>query len=325
VHGVGASVVGRFLRSVGDPPGRLTARRAAWIVCFAVAGSILAACSIGGWDPGLPDPKDNHPPGVMDRIRGIDLGPRSPGPAETVSPNTPRSSRATVVVGNGDALVAEAAIKDAAPNGEGYDLNFENAPVSTLAKVILGDILGVGYTIDPRVQGTVSLASGRPVPKSDILFVLENALRLSNVALVRDQSGYRLMPAGEAVGTGAMDKLATAQPGYGITVIPLRYVSAQTIIKLVDGFAVKPGLMRADSARNILILQGSGAERRSAIDIISSFDVDWMRGQSVGVFPVRNGTPEPIIAEIEKILDTGEAGLGQGMVKLQPVSRMNAI
>jgi len=89
----------------------------------------------------------------------------------------------------------------AAPNGDGYDLNFENAPVATLAKVILGDILGVGYTIDPRVQGTVS----RPVPKSEVLFVLENALRLSNVVLVHDVSGYLLMPAGEAIGTGQVE------------------------------------------------------------------------------------------------------------------------
>jgi general secretion pathway protein D len=93
----------------------------------------------------------------------------------------------------------------AALNGGGYDLHFENVPVAALAKVILGDILGVGYTIDPRVQGTVSLASGRPVPKSDILLVLENALRLSNVALVRDVLGYRLVPIGEAIGTGPLD------------------------------------------------------------------------------------------------------------------------
>jgi len=51
---------------------------------------------------------------------------------------------------------------------------------------VLGDILGTGYTIDPRVQGTVSLVSVKPVPKSDIIFVLENALRLSGVVLVRD-------------------------------------------------------------------------------------------------------------------------------------------
>jgi general secretion pathway protein D len=48
--------------------------------------------------------------------------------------------------------------------------------VSAVAKVILGDILGLGYSVDPRVQGTVSLSSGRPIPKSDVLFVLESAL-----------------------------------------------------------------------------------------------------------------------------------------------------
>src|SRR5215472_9400744 len=76
------------------------------------------------------------------------------------------------VAGTGEGAAAEVTRGETPANGEGYDLKFENAPVATRAKVILGDILGVGYTIDPRVQGTVSLASGRPVPKADILYVL---------------------------------------------------------------------------------------------------------------------------------------------------------
>jgi len=309
---------------VGVPRGRRRVHRAAWSVCFLCAGAILAACSIGGFDA-RPDPKDNHPPDVMDHVRSLDLLPRFPKTEDSATPNTANASRPAVFPGAGQATVVEPAPRDVAPSGDGYDLNFENAPVATVAKVILGDILGVGYTIDPRVQGTVTLASGRPVAKSDVLYVLENALRLSNVALVRDSTGYRLMPASDAVGAGPMDRLATAQPGYGITVIPLRYVSAQTVIKLVDGFASKPGQMRADAARNLLILQGSGAERRNALEIAASFDVDWMRGQSVGVFPVHNSTTEPIIAELEKIMDSGDAGLGHDMVKFQPVARMNAI
>ncbi len=76
--------------------------------------------------------------------------------------------------------------------GNGFDLNFENTPVATVAKVVLGDILQTGYTIDPRVQGTVSLVSVRPVAKSDIVFVLENALRISGV---RACSRYRRLSA----------------------------------------------------------------------------------------------------------------------------------
>ena len=56
-----------------------------------------------------------------------------------------------------------------------------------------------------------------------------------------------------------------------------------------------------------------------------SFDVDWMRGQSIGIYPITNSGPEPIIAELEKIVDSGENGLNQNLVKLQPVARLNAI
>jgi general secretion pathway protein D len=191
--------------------------------------------------------------------------------------------------------------------------------------VVLGDILGTGYSIDPRVQGTVSLSSGRPVPKSDILYVLENALRLSGVVIVRETAGYRLVPLGDAVGAGNLDAAARAEPGYGISVVPLQYASSQTLIKLLDSFATRPGAVRADTTRNLLLIQGSGAERRTAVDTVLSFDVDWMRGQSIGVYPVQYSNPEPIIAELEKIFDSGENGYTQGLVKFQPISRMNAV
>jgi general secretion pathway protein D len=202
---LGPALVGRSRISVGLPRGRRMGRRVAWSFCFVLAGAILAACSIGGFDP-RPDPHDNHPPDVMDHVRSLDLLPRFPKNGDSAAtPNTANASRPAVFAGPGEVTVAQPMTRDEPPNGDGYDLNFENAPVATVAKVILGDILGVGYTIDPRVQGTVTLASGRPVAKSDILFVLENALRLSNVALVHDVLGYRLMPVGEAIGTGQVD------------------------------------------------------------------------------------------------------------------------
>src|SRR5262245_64033673 len=190
---------------------------------------------------------DARPPGVFDQVRSIDLLPRQPRPVEgtpeTVDNRRPAEySGTTADTPTGTAGQRRAPQGQFAPSGEGYELNFENTPLTTVAKVVLGDILGVGYTIDPRVQGTVSLASGRPVPKSDILYVLENALRVSNVALVRDTAGYRLVPLVEAVGGGNVDRAAArAEPGYGISVIPLQHVSGQTLIKLHDSFATRTG------------------------------------------------------------------------------------
>ena len=208
---------------------------------------------------------------------------------------------------------------------KGYEINFENTPVPTVAKAILGDILGIGYTIDPRVQGTVSLSSGRAVPTKDLLFVLESALRMSSVALVRDAQGYRLIPTAEAVAAGSADWARDPSAGYGISVIPLQFVSAQTLIKLLDNYAAKPGTVRAEPSRNLIIIQGNSADRRAAIQTALSFDADWMLGQSVGIYPVSNSTPEPVIAELNNIIDCGQGGLSQDLVKLEPIGRQNAI
>jgi hypothetical protein len=42
-------------------------------------------------------------------------------------------------------------------------------------------------------------------------------------------------------------------------------------------------------------------------------------------FPVQNSNPEPMIAELEKIIGSGENGLGHDVAKFVPVARMNAI
>ncbi|WP_375778430.1 type II secretion system secretin GspD [Bradyrhizobium sp. ma5] len=265
---------------------------------------------------------------VTDKVRSLDLLPRQPQPVSGLAAaggSQSGSVRAAMYEGSDVTGVADARPQPAS-SGNGFDLNFESTPVATVAKVVLGDILHVGYTIDPRVQGTVSLVSVRPVPKSDMVFVLENALRLSGVVLLKDTAGYRLTPLGDAVGGGRVDAAAAnPEPGFGISVVPLQYVSAQTLLKLTDSFATRAGSIRADTTRNLLLIQGTGAERRTAVDTVLSFDVDWMRGQSVGIFPISSGSPAPVIAELEKIVDSGENGLSQNVIKFMPIARLNAV
>jgi general secretion pathway protein D len=312
----------------GLPNWRLRFRSALSVsIAMCMAGVLLSACILTADQSIESDPNDPRAQDVAERIRGIDLTPRG----QTAEPNrgigTQQASKPAIYLSDGKDRGGGAAPRDEAASGtgEGFDLNFENAPVTTVAKVILSDILGVGYSIDPRVQGTVSLSSGRPIAKADALFVLENALRMSSVALVRDRKGYRLVPAADAVGSGEVDRADQTQPGYGMSVVPLRFVSSQNVFKLLDAFGVKASTVRADPSRNLLVVQGTGAERRTAIDTIMSFDADWMKGQSVGIIPVRNSSPEPVIAELEKILDSGEGGLSQNVIKLQPIARLNSI
>jgi general secretion pathway protein D len=302
------------------------ARRISLLVQFAVASALLAACNTMS---GVADLENAHEPDVLERIRSVDLLPRTPNQVQQTELSTGRRAKPIIYQAEPpDDTSQTASVRQTAQSvarGDSFELNFENVAVASVAKVVLGDILGVGYVIDPRVQGTISLSSARPIPKTDIPFALENALRVSGIALVRDNAAYRLMPQADAVGTGAADTPESTEPGYGISVVPLQYVSAQMLLKLVENFGTKAGMLRADTSRNLVLAQGTGSERRTAVDLLLSFDVDWMRGQSVGIFPVENANPEPIIAELEKIIDSGEGGVTQQMVRLQPIGRMNAV
>ena len=261
------------------------------------------------------------------RSGSLDLLPRDTADVGSSGIKQPGSSRPAIYLSDGKTLAWHHHLcgEESLVSGRVCDPHWGNAPAATVAKVILGDVFGVGYTIDPRVQGTVTLASVRPVPKADALYVLENALRMSGVALLRDRSGYRVVRANEAGSSGGVDRTRSAEPVKGSASKPLRYVSAQTMFKLLDAFGVKATTLRPDTARNTLIITGSGSDRAAAIDTILSFDADWMRGQSVGIFPVRNSSPEPVISEIEKIMDSGEGGLSQNVIKFQPIGRLNAI
>src|SRR3954470_6725062 len=148
--------------------------RGTWVVVLLLLGlPALAACKLTEGISAAPADID-----VLDKVRSLDIMPRQTQPSDRQGSNVGRRGQAAVFEGAEISDVGEAPARAAAGSG-GYDLNFESTPIATVAKVVIGDILNTGYVIDPRVQGTISLVSVRPVSKSDIVFVLESALRVS--------------------------------------------------------------------------------------------------------------------------------------------------
>jgi general secretion pathway protein D len=312
-------------------------RQLAALVLAGVGAACLSGCTLTAVSDAGTEPVN-----AFDEVRGLDLSPRQVAGGGTSGPGGgvraqvyygAQAHPAAADTGSGEGgffgAGAAGAEGTALPEGveesaDGVSLDFENTPISAVAKVVLGDLLHAGYVIDPRVQGSISLSTSRKIAKADLLLVLETALRSANAALVRERGFYRIVPSEDAIGSGAT-QVRTAEPGYGVTVIPLRYVSVPAILKLVDGFAAKAGAVRGEPSANLVVVTGTAAERQSVLDTVKSFDADFMRGQSVAIFPVRNTTPEPVISELEKIFDAGENGLGHGLVKVQPIARLNAI
>ena len=167
---------------------------------LATVGMLL----VGGCNTTYLEQSKDEPQNAADIMRAADLRPRSPqstatidtggasppkafsffGTSATPQPSGSRSAEALAAAPTDPTQPSGSPDVEAAAGG--YTLNFENAPVSQVAKSVLGDILGIGYVIDPRAQGSISLSSGRPVEKKDMLYVLESALSANNLVMVRN-------------------------------------------------------------------------------------------------------------------------------------------
>ena len=203
------------------------------------------------------------------------------------------------------------------------NLNFEEADIAEVAEAILGDALGIGYTLDPGVSGEVTLSTARPVPRDDLLAILETVLASNNLALVKAGELYRIT--GDASSTAlAVDK-GQVSAGHGLSVIPLKYVSAQTLTRLIDGFAIRPGSVRVEKTRNLLIVAGSGEARRTAVETALSFDTDWMEDQSVAILPLRATKPETIIPELTRVFGSGSGESSEDVIQFMAMPRLRAI
>ena len=217
-----------------------------------------------------------------------------------------------------------ASLEPVTMRGDGVEMNFENAEIHAVAKTLLGDILQLNFVVDPRVQGTVTLSSVRPVARQDVLPAFESALRMQNAAIVHEGKFVKIVPMADAAGQAAIS-VGAGEPGFGVSVVPLRYTSAATVAKTAETMLARPGAIHVDQGRNLLLIQGTTSEREAAIDVISTFDDEWLRNQSVGVYPLKSTSPETMIQELERVFQAEDGGPGQGVIRFQPIARMNAV
>ena len=273
------------------------------------------------------------PDDTMASVRNADFSARFPLASEGDSGRSRESSKSLIFPGldtepesqrGRDPDMQTASLQQAAfVKGDGVEMNFDGADVQTVAKSLLGDILQLNFVVDPRVQGNVTLASVGPIPRKDVLPAFESVLRMSNAAIVHSGNLVKIVPIPEAAG-GAIS-VGAGEPGFGVSLVHLRYTSAATVAKTAESFLSRPGAIRVVQSRNLLLIQGTTEERQAALDAVATFDVEWLQNQSVGVYPLKSTSPETMIGELERIFETNEGGSGQGVVRFQPVSRMNAV
>jgi general secretion pathway protein D len=294
---------------------------ARWWLAIGVCATLLCACSAQRQRSG-PVPEPAAPAAET---------ARAPVPAMTeikLGDEDKKPARPDIEIypGTGRFVNPKAPAPTRADTGGEYTLNFEATDLQEVVKAVLGDLLKESYFIDPKVTGQVTIQTSRPLKRAELLPTLENLLRLNGAVVLRSDGLYKIMPGPQATRgspPASVERVAAAR-GYAIRVVPLRYISAREIHKLIEPFLPPDAPQIVDEQRNLLILTGTEQELQSSLELVEIFDVDWLNGMSVALFKLKEAEVKTLHAEMEKIFLDKDSPLS-GVLRMVPVERLNAL
>ena len=263
---------------------------------------------------------DHH--AAMADERSAELEPEPPAAP-------PREPPPAMTPGSGQFINATAAAKAPSPDGaEGeVTFNFEGESLHAVVKAILGDFLQENYVIAPGVSGNVTFSTAKPLRGDQALSVLEMLLRWNNATLVWQDGRYTILPVTQAVPGNLVPRTGPAANarGYEVRAVPLQYISALEMEKVLKPYAKPEAVVYVDPARNMLVLGGTRAELENYLQTIEIFDVDWLAGMSIGMFSLQQAEAAKVVAELEKIFGAGGNTPVSGMFRFIPLEGINGV
>lgn len=215
-----------------------------------------------------------------------------------------------------------------APDDDGeITLNFEGQGIQEVVQAILGHMLEENYVIAPGVSGEVTFSTAKPIKRDQVMSVLEMLLRWNGATLIWREGRYHVVPVSDAVAGNLVPRTdsASSARGYEVLAVPLEFISAGKMAELLEPWVKEDAVFNADNARNLLFLAGTKFELSNYLQIVETFDVDWLEGMSVGIFNLERVEIDDLMSELEAVFgEEGETPLA-GMFRFMPLERLNAI
>jgi general secretion pathway protein D len=205
--------------------------------------------------------------------------------------------------------LARAREDDLIAAGPDVTLNFVNTDVQEFVRVVFDEVLKATVVIDPQVTGTVTIRTSKPVSRPTALSLVRNALQANGAVLARDGDIFRISRGDNRNGMRERSK------SEGIRVLPLRYINPEQARTALQPF-LTPGSEITVQGRQ-LVVSGPPADVDSIEQVLGSLDVDQMRGQSLALLPLKDGSASAIANEMSQAFGTS--------IKVMAIQRMNAV
>ncbi|ELX11968.1 general secretion pathway protein D [Janthinobacterium sp. HH01] len=217
-------------------------------------------------------------------------------------------------------LAAHAAADDAA-------LNFVGADIESVIKAV-GHYTNITFVIDPRVKGTLTVVSEKPVTKSQAFGLLTSALRLQGYAVVSGDGYAKVVPEADAkLQAGPTQVGASQASAKGDQIVSqifhLNYESAANVVTVLRPLISPNNTINANPGNNTVVVTDYADNVKRLAKIVAALDAPAVA--DLDVIPVRYAIASDLAAMVNKLMDSGAGAGDTGKVSVLADPRTNSL
>jgi len=202
-------------------------------------------------------------------------------------------------------------------------LNFVNADIESVIAAI-GDYTNTTFVIDPRVKGTISLVSEKPLSKSQAFQLLTSVLRMHGYSVVTGSGYSKVVPEADAkLQAGPTQSSSVRGDQIATQIFQLNSESAANLVAVLRPLISPNNTINANPGNNTLIITDYADNLLRLGKIIKTLDNP--ASSELNVVPVRYAIAEDIAAMVSRLLEQDTPPGNPGRTTLLTDSRSNSI
>jgi len=201
--------------------------------------------------------------------------------------------------------------------GEAVTLNFQGAEIEAVARTF-ASITGRNVVVDPRVKGTLTLVTDKPVSRAVALGQFVSALRLQGYTLVESSGLYKVVPEAEAklqsVGVTMQEGDSGNLPAsnqIATQIFKLNFESANNLVPVLRPLISPNNTINANPGNNSLVITDYGDNLRRLSRIITAMDV--ANATDVEVIPLQHAIASDLAPLVLRLLGASTAAAPAGV------------
>ena len=199
--------------------------------------------------------------------------------------------------------------------GEAVTLNFSNADIEAVART-MATITGTNVVVDPRVKGTLTLVTDKPVSRRAAMNQFQAALRLQGFTMVESAGLYKVVPEADAkLQSGAVtvsDEAIGGALGNQITtqIFKLNFESANNLVAVLRPLISPNNTINVNPGTNSLVITDYADNLRRMARIIAAVDVS--NATDVEILPLKHAIATDLAPLVLRLVESSAAGTAPG-------------